>query len=93
MATDILPNSLGYTIHFTAAEYKKHKRLLYIWSLMSQFLTQSYFCEDAGMRLSYEQALQDIVGFIRAGKRYSRSWDLLAMALQPALDPAQQTCP
>ena len=92
MATCSLSNSFEYTIHFTATEYKKHQRLLYIGSLMSQFLTQSYFCQDREQetRLSYEEALQDIIQFIQAGKRYSTSWDKLAIALQPTYNKVTQ---
>ena len=92
MTASSLSNST-YTLHLTSAEYKKHQHLLYIGSLMSQCLTHGYFCEDTGVRLSYEQALQDIVQFIQAGKRYSRAWDQLAMDLQPIYNRAAQETP
>ena len=90
MAHNSLSNSPDYTIHFTADAYKKHQRLIYIGSVMSQFLRQSYFCLDTGERLSYQAALHEMEQFMIGGKRYSCAWDELAIELQATYNAATQ---
>ena len=93
MDPKILSDSFDYTIRFTAGEYKKHQRLCYLGAVMAQFLTQSYFCEEADSQLSYGQALHEITHFIQAGEGHAKAWEALAKELQPVYARAQQQLP
>lgn len=86
MANDSLSDSYAYTMHFTRDGYKKHQRLVYIGSIMSQFLRQSYFLNQEGERLTYAQGLKEITQFIEYGHFYSDLWDTLARELEPIYD-------
>lgn len=81
MANDSLSNPFDYTICLTADEYKKHQRLIYIGSVMSQLLKESYFYTDGRKSFSYIDALHEIEQFLNCGRRYSLLWDELAIAL------------
>ena len=81
MASDSLSNSSDYTICLTPDEYKKHQQLLYIGSVMSQLLSESYFYDNGECQLSYGEALSEIAQFLKHGKRYSMLWDELALYL------------
>lgn len=86
MANDSLSDSYVHTMHFTSDAYKKHQRLVYIGSVMSQLLRQSYFLGHSCDRLTYPNALLEIAQFIEYGQRYSGLWDNLAFELQPVYD-------
>lgn len=86
MTDDSLSDSKTYTIHFTAQEYKKHQKLIYIGSIISQFLRQSYFIEQHHNEISYYKALIEIANFLKQGKRYSALWEKLARELQDVYD-------
>ena len=90
MDSKSLSDSFDYTIRFTAGEYKKHQRLCYLGAVMAQFLTQSYFCEEADTQLSYAQALHEITHFIESGHGHAKAWEALAKELQPVYERAQQ---
>lgn len=81
MAENSLSNSSNYTICLTPDEYKKHQRLLYIGSVMSQLLSEGFFYDAGKCQLSYSDALFEIAQFIKHSKRYSMLWDELAFDL------------
>lgn len=80
MAHDSLSNLSSYTIHLTPDEYKKHQRLLYIGSVMSQLLRQGYFSDTRRRQISYSEALHEIEQSLIGNQRYSALWDELELS-------------
>ncbi len=82
MADGIVSDNREYTIHLTREQYKKHQRLFYIGSLMSQYLCHAYFVDLDNKKLSYCDALTEITNHVKHGEHYSSLWDELAFELQ-----------
>lgn len=81
MADNSLSNPFDYTICLTGDEYKKHQRLIYTGSIMSQLLSENYFHVHSLNPLSYSAALHEIARFLDCGQKYSALWNELASAL------------
>lgn len=88
MTDSILSDSDFHTIYLTPNEYKKHQRLLYIGSVMSQFLRQSHFIDHGDSKLAYYDALLEIAQFLKYSSSYSDLWDELAFDLKSVYDAA-----